>query len=170
MSLCVQGSAAELRANVPSSPFPCRAVLLKTLQFSPNPLLAMPLSCCGAGREHPREPSRCLDGAWCLPGVWSVGRPGAAKPSPTAMEGPILQPRMRKCPVAQLPSIRLFALFSRSAELHVGKSFLGSVPTSCKGLQTRGFESPPEASALLSRFQGEMKAAGTGPVEQPMPG
>lgn len=49
------------------------------------------------------------------------------------------------------------------------KSYLGSVPTSCKGLQTRGFESPPEASALLSRFQGEMKAAGTGTADAEWP-
>lgn len=77
MSLCAQGSAAELRATVPSSPFPCRAVLLNTLQFSPNPLLAVLLSHRGAGRKHPRELSQCLDGAWCLPVcVWSVGSQG----------------------------------------------------------------------------------------------
>lgn len=54
---------------------------------------------------------------WCL----VSGKARGCQPSPAAMEGPILQPRMRKCPVAQLPSIRLFALFSRSAELHVSK-------------------------------------------------
>lgn len=58
------------------------------------------------------------DDAWCFPGQW--GGQGLPAP-PAAVEGPILQPFMRKCPVAQLPSIRLFALFSRSAELHVGK-------------------------------------------------
>lgn len=50
-SLCAQGGAAELRVTVSSFPFPCRAVLLKTLQFNPNPLLAVLLSCRGARRE-----------------------------------------------------------------------------------------------------------------------
>lgn len=118
MGFCAQGSAAELRATVPSSPFPCRAVLLNTLQFSPKPLLAVLLSRRGARGKHPRELSRwCLVCPWCL----VSGKAGSCQPSPAAVEGPILQPCMRKCPVAQLPSIRLFALFSRSAELHVGK-------------------------------------------------
>lgn len=121
MSLCAQGSAAELRATASASPFLCRAVLLKTLQFTPNPLLAMLLSRCGAGRGAFQR-ALPMPG-WCLVSPWHLvsGKARGCQRPPTAMEGPILQPRMRKCPVAQLPSIRLFALFSRSAELHVGK-------------------------------------------------
>lgn len=65
MSLCAQGGAAELRVTVSSSPFPCRAVLLKTLQFSPNPLLAVLLSCRGVEGSIPES----SPDAWVVPGV-----------------------------------------------------------------------------------------------------
>lgn len=57
---------------------------------------------------------------------------------------------------------------SRGSNVGV-ESYLGSVPTSCKGLQTRSSESPPEASWLLSHVQGKMKTAGTGTAEAEWP-
>lgn len=65
----------------------------------------------GSQRALPM-PGWCRLSPWCLVSGKGRGCPSQPWRAPS---------RMRKCPVAQLPSIRLFALFSRSAELHVGK-------------------------------------------------
>lgn len=158
------------------SPCSSRCLIVRALPGS-LPLALSFLSCCNAlgsseGLRTVRFPSRSWTGIIQELGELKETRRGGERCRNGA--GAMDFQSYANLPVSHALSWRLGAIlfpfdFSPPFLLRVGFGLLGSVPTSCKGLQTRGSESPPEASALLSRFQGEMKAAGTGTADAEWP-